>query len=577
MASLEELLKAGAEPVDEPSQSISEEAILRAIAAQEMRTVPQVGAGETALNSTVEAIPLGGRLRDLLATALSGSDRGVRARLTPKAREELRRMNEEVPAAADEPRHGFWDEYRGVRDMMRERGQAGAEQNPNAARLGTAAGIGLSVLAPLPAVSFVGKGAAVGKKATGAARLLQLARSPAAARLGSATATGGAYGALSGATEGEADLTHGDIRGVLEDTARGAGSGAAWGAAGGAMAEGARLGAPLLRRYALQKARENIQGGSDIAAATRHPMRDASVEQVLDDGLIAPLATTRDTYGRISEAADREGEELGRLVAELEKRGVKGPDARSLAENLMERYRREWKTNLNDAEAEVFSEAADKLVSRAGPAPGVSGPAQPNLGFAQTERLKSNAQKQARFDRLRLSGTDEARQEVASAIRQANEDQVAAWMAEKGRGRGDKIMGGKFKSQKRVVGNYLDAQAAAERAASKQMQKPSVGLTDTIMGAAAGGGNLLTSAFLANMNAGVRSRFPSTAAVGTEALRKSLVSGRAGERLGVGGASFGPLAADEAERWANAQDPNDEKLSPQLRALIELLRTKKEE
>jgi hypothetical protein len=553
-------------------RSVSPEAQRRAI---EALLAPQVGAGETFLNNAVDAIPLGGRLRDILQ-AIVDRDVGVRARLTPQAREELLRMGEEVPPTAEEPR-GLLDTYRTVRDERRARTAAGSEQNPWSARAGAATGIGLSIAAPLPAVSIAGKGVAVGKKATGAARLLQLARSPTAARIGSAAATGAGYGALGGATEGEADLTQGDIRGVLADTVRGGASGAAWGAGGGAVAEGARAGIPLLRRYALQKARENIQGSSDIAAATRKPMRDESVAQVLDDGHIRPLATTRDTYGRISEAAETEGEELGRLVSELEKRGVKGPDAQALAEDLMARYRREWKTNLNDAEAEVFSEAADRLVKRAGPAPGEAGPAARNLGFGQTERIKSNAQKQARFDRLRLSGTDEARQEVASVIRQANEDQVAAWMAEKGRGRGDKIMGGKFKTQKKVVGNYLDAQAAAERGASKQMQKPSVGLTDTIMGAAAGGGNLLTSAFLANMNAGVRSRFPSTAAVGAEALRKSLATGRAGERLGVGASAFGPVAADEARRWANEQNPEDPNLSPQMRALLELLRTRKEQ
>lgn len=563
----DDYLAAPAAPVDPDTvRSISPEAEERAIRAM---LAPQVGAGETALNNLVDAIPLGGRLRDILQ-AIGDRDVGVRARLTPQAREELIRMGEEVPPTADEPR-SILDTYRTVRDERRARTQAGTEQNPNAARLGTAGGIGLSIAAPLPAVK-VAATAKAGKGAKGLARLRALTSTPAFSRLASATATGSAYGALSGATDGEADLTRGDIQGVLADTARGAVTGAAWGAAGGGVAEGARkIGPELLRRLSRVTGRYNAQGASDIAAAGRKPMRDESVDQLLDDDIFQPWSTTRQTYERISTAADKEGAELGRIVQELEKRGVKGPDARALADELLSRYKQEWKTNLNNAEPEVFRDAAEKLVERAGPAPGEMGPALPNLGFAQAERIKSNAQRQARFDRINTTGLDEARQEIASRLRQANEDQVASWAGEKGRGRGDKIMAGKFKTQKKVVGNYLDAQAAAERGASKEMQRAPVGLKDTII-ASSLGLDPLTAQAAAAMNAGVMRRVPSTVAWGAERLRGSLLSGRAAERLGVGGASFGPFAADEAERWADTQDLDDPNLNPKVRALLELLR-----
>jgi hypothetical protein len=584
MPSLDELLQAGAQPLDEPNQSVSEEAILRAIAAQEMREVPQVGAGETYLNTAVDAIPLGGRLRDILQ-AIGDRDIGVRARLTPQAREELLRMGEEVPPTAEEPR-SILDTYRTVRDERRERTAAGSQQNPNAARAGTATGIGLSILAPLPGVKVGTKAATTGavRGATGLGRLRALVQSPMASRLASATATGGAYGALSGATDGEADLTRGDIRGVLEDTVRGAGHGAAWGAAGGVVAEGARQGIPWLRRLAVRNTKEAIQAQSNIGAATRKPMREESAELMLDDDNLRAFDNAEDIYNRIVPRADEEGAELGRIIKDLEARGFTGPHANKVAQQLMREYHA-LKPNISSdkSPAEVFVQEATNINTAARPF------AQ-HLGLKQAENIKSSIQGRAPFAKLESTERGDSLKKASRVLRLATEDSLLeqaaardakanaalryfnATPAEMGSGRPytDKV--NNFLNQKDRVGKYLDAAQFSTRARSKFDQRPRVGLSDTVVGAAAGGDNIIKQKIFARLNSELQSRSASTTAVGAKALGRSLQSGRAAERLGVGAVEMGPLVTAEVQDWANSADPRDPSLTPLQRAMIEVLR-----
>lgn len=565
----------------------AQDAALRALLA------PQVGAGETALNNLVDAIPLGGRLRDVLQ-ALADRDVGVRARLTPQAREELLRMGDEVPETAPEP-PSFVDNYRTVRDERRSRTAAGREQNPNAARAGTAAGVVASIAAPLPGVTIAARGAAAGANAgrglSGAARLAALARSPAGSRLASATATGAAYGALGGSTEGEADLTRGDIRGVLSDTAEGAKSGALWGAGGGVVAEGVRAGVPWLRRLAVRNTKEAIQGQSDIGAATRKPMRDESAAQMLDDGQLRAFDNVEDIHNRIVPRADEEGARLGAIIRDLEARGFEGPRARVIAEELVRRG--ESLTNRISSDkspAKVYLDEAANVLAAERANGGT-------LGVRQAENIKSSIQGRAPFAKLESTERGDALKDSSRVVRQAVEDSLFEQAAardtrasegaramgvpldEVGGGRfyGDKVQG--FVDQKGRVGKYLDAAQFSTRGRSKFDQRPRVGLTDTIAGAAAGGDNIIKQKFWAKVNSELRSRSASTTAVGAEALRKSLQSGRAAERLGVGASAFGPMAEDEAEQWVGLQNPEDPNLSPEVRALLRVLRsgTKKKE
>lgn len=205
-----------------------------------------VGAGETFLNRAVNAIPLGKPLTDVLATGVLQGAKAFGlgdpdARLTPEAALALELMGEDVRGANRNSIPDVVDTYRNVRDTRDERTETGSEENPWAGRLGTATGVGLSLLAPLPKVAPKGQGTA------GAALPMRPISNPGVWQAGeffslpssqvlsqralSGLLTGAGYGALSGLTNGKADLTRGEVLEGAGDAAKGALLGAGTGAA----------------------------------------------------------------------------------------------------------------------------------------------------------------------------------------------------------------------------------------------------------------------------------------------------------------------------------------------------------
>lgn len=521
----------------EPLMSYSPEAALRAAKAAE---IPDVGPWETYLGHAASAIPLGNRLVDIGTTAAVRllRDRDGNVQFTPQALEEMRAAGE-APAALDEP--SLMDEYRSIRDERAERQAVGGDLNPWAARLGTATGIGASIAAPLPGVRVP----RVTRAAAGAGLAGRIAASPAAQRVASGIATGAAYGALGGLTDGRADLTQGDVGGGVRDVLQGAATGAAWGAGGAAVGEGARLAAPWFRRYAVRKARENIQGDSDIAAVTRVPLRDESAALMLDEGHIRPLANTLNTYERIEQAIEPERIRLGDIITNLERRGFTGPDAVDLAERLMARFDDVYNNSgSNKAPAEVFRDEAENVLELAFSRENADG----HLGLRQTERMKRDVQDQANFGKRVPSRNEESEREASSMLRQAVEDTILEQAAQ--RGRGDRIIANRFVPQKRRLGAFEDAREHAERGAAKFQQKNRTGIRDDIF-ASGVSDTILGSKALASLNAQVRSRGASTMAVGANATQRFLTSPGASEALGRGAAEAGPFAAREAERWVD--------------------------
>lgn len=181
---------------------------------------PEVGGLETYINKAVNMVPLGGLLTDIGATgAMLAARPSPGATLTPQALKELRAMGEPIQEAP-----GTFDTYRALRDIRRARTEAGEEQNPLLALAGSGTGLGLSMLAPLPKFTpRGGAGATLG------------------ARVAAGAKTGGAYGALAGATSGDADLAGGDVTGTLGQTALG-------GLFGGGLGAAAPLAGAGLRR-----------------------------------------------------------------------------------------------------------------------------------------------------------------------------------------------------------------------------------------------------------------------------------------------------------------------------------------
>lgn len=551
---LDELMKMGAKPVE-----VDEKLSLEEVRAQGGSEVPEVGPKETFVNRAVNALPLGRLVTDALgATVLQALRPEPGAELTEEAKAELAAMGE----ASTEPESpGLVDTYRDVRDTRRVRTEAGSEQNPNAARAGTGTGLVLSIAAPLPKTSV---GAVRG--ANGA---LQLSR---AARIGNAALTGGLYGGLSGATDGEADTTRGDVAGTLRD----ASEGAAWGglAGGGlaAAAEGARPLAGAIKRFAVKQAKKTIQGGSDIAAATRKPMSDAAAEEALESGAIRPFSTTQATAERIEDLATERGAAYGRILDELEALGVQGPRAKELADQIYRRYLEEYPNYVNSkAIPGIFKRVSKNVEDATGPGPGMEGPPRTNLGLRQTERLKQEMQDLAKHHKVNASPAEETYKELGSTFRQVNEDAIGSAATAAPEGSRVRELGETFGPVKAQLARTLEARHFARPGASKAEQRSSVGLKDYLLGASTG--NPFSAAGTALLSSVARNRLPSTLAHGAYGLSEGLRTGSLAGEVAAGLAGSAELAADEAQDRAN-RATIDERTDAMTAALIRALRTR---
>lgn len=209
---------------------------------------PKVGAGETFVNRAVNAIPFGRPVVDALSAAALefGSSGGTRATLTPQAQAELEAMGEKVATP-----ESLLERYRQARDRRAQRTELGSEQNPWAGGAGTAVGIGLTALAPLPKAAGTGL--------------------PAAAK------TGATYGAIEGLTGGQADLTRGEFGEALGETAKGALFGAGAGALGQGLVNLGRRGAQALRG-----AREEVLAQETVAAREAAEEGQAALAKEVD-------------------------------------------------------------------------------------------------------------------------------------------------------------------------------------------------------------------------------------------------------------------------------------------------------
>jgi hypothetical protein len=523
---------------------------------------PQVGAAETFALRGSQALPAGGLVADLLSTGAFLALKPKPGAVIPEAaRKELATMG----IAVEEPQEtGVLDTYRGMRDTRRLRTAAGSEQNPGAARAGTALGIAASIAAPLPKTSF---GAV--KDANG---VLQMDR---ATRVGNAALTGGLYGAFNGAVDGPADLTRGDVAGAAEDTVDGAVLGTLLGGTFGLAAEGVRPVAGKLREFAIKQAKKTTQGGSDIAAATRKPMSDEAAEEVLQSGAIRPFSTTQATAERIEKLAAERGAVYGKILEELEQQGVQGPNAKVLADQIYQRYLQEY-PNFVDSKAipEIFKRVAENVdeVARPGPVGVVSGPPREALGLQQTERLKQEMQNLAKHHKLNASPAEDAYKELGSTFRKVNEDAISTAAQAAPAGSRLRQLGESFKPVKEQLARTLEARHFARPGASKAEQRSAVGLKDYVLGAAAGDpGAAAGTALLSSV---ARNRLPSTLASGSWNLSEGLRTGSLSSDVAATLAGSADLAEEEARSRADRAtiDPTTD---PITAALIRALRTRK--
>lgn len=380
-------------------------------------------------------------------------------------------------------------DYGAARDMYRSLNRQDREASPKSYLAGEVVG-GTAV--PIP-----GGGA---KAATA------LGRAAKAARTGALLS--GAYGA--GQSEG---ATAAD---VVKDSLTAALGGAGLGAVGSGLATAASPLARSLEKYGLQRGRRALLNGAD-QLSSREVLPDDVVKEAIDSGAIRAFGTTKGAAERLGALTDRVGNAYGKMLGEMERRGVQGPRAQEVADRLMSEAGTLRPRTMNEALPDILEGAAAQVKTKL-PA------GAERLGLSQAEELKRSLQKMARYGKLEETPQNEVRREIASIMRDANERAVAEAGRAPGASPEVRAMAEAFVPAKQRLGRLMDAEAAASRGAARVSQRGALSLPDYL--AAIGGG---AAAGPAGMGLGIannllRNRGNSTAAVMSTAMANALRS-----------------------------------------------------
>lgn len=348
----------------------------------------------------------------------------------------------------------FSENYRKARDELRQESKAAAAEHPLAYYgAGLAASLpGAAATAPLK----VAKGASVLTRALAGA--------------GNAAIQGGVAGA--GNSESGS---------IVSDTAKGAAGGAVLG--GGLSALGALPGA--LERGAIRQGRRVLLGGAD-SLSSRVPTSDAAVMEALRSKAIRPFSNTQGALERLEGLSAEQGREYASIISKLEDAGVKGPDARKVAEQLLEKGSALESQTMNNALPSAYLDEAEKLISKAG--------GDGRLGLKQAENLKRSLQDTAKYGRIEETSLNEVRRDIASIVREANEK--AAIEGAQAAGPEAQALAEQFIPTKQRLSRLIEARKAAERGSQRAAQRSAIGLPDYVMaaGGLAGGGPIQAAA-----------------------------------------------------------------------------------
>lgn len=319
-----------------------------------------------------------------------------------------------------------------------------------------------------------------------------------------------ALGALYGAGESpEADV------GMLKDA----------GVAGGASLVASGLGryavAPLARKVgpmlkealkgrAIDQARRFLLSGAD-QMSNRAKVPAEVVEEALKSRAV-PVGGNVDTaLERLESLVTDQGAKYGQIIDELDALGVRGPKASELAQRIVAAGDARFPTEMNDAVLAAFPEEAQRVLAKVGNSP------RRTLSLPQAEGIKQKLQGKAKYDRLNMTGVDEARQEIASIARQANEDAIDAAAKRAPVGSRTAELAAEFVPTKERFGRLAGAKEAAARGVPRASQRQGgTAAEDAIQGA-----QLVESALSGGVPGGVSGALLALAKGGRGRLRSA--------------------------------------------------------
>lgn len=299
-------------------------------------------------------------------------------------------------------------------------------------------------------------------------------------KIAAGAGTGALFGGLSaaGASEGDPNQAGAD-----------AGGGALLGGAlGGALPlVGRTIALPLAQklRDVGNNAGRRVLTRTSSALSAKKGVSDAAVEAAREAGAFGPLKDTKFANEVLDDARESMGDLYGTIVAELEAKGVKGPQAQALAAQLAQEAQSIRANTLGSPRPAVFQGVADELTGSPGGHMRAATPPKPtdatgNLGLTQAENMKRELQHIARheYDKLKAMQTPagEANEAVASRMRQAIEDAVDSQRALAPEA------AAAFEPVKEKLGLLIQASNAARSGVNRSQKNAAISLPDIVAG-----------------------------------------------------------------------------------------------
>ena len=198
-----------------------------------------------------------------------------------------------------------------------------------------------------------------------------------------------------------------------------------------------------------------------------------------------PLGTTEQTYQRLEHllghdrpypqppAPETPMALYGNLLDALQANGAQGAEVRPLVDELLATAaEKELTTGSNKAIPRLYMREAQNLENVANGAK--------QLPLMQAEKIKRALQSDARFGQFKDTPLNDAKKQIAGALRQANETAVEKAAAAAPMGSQLRAVGEQFAPAKKLIGQLLEAEQAAREGASRGAHRATFDLPEKI-------------------------------------------------------------------------------------------------
>lgn len=288
--------------------------------------------------------------------------------------------------------------------------------------------------------------------------------------------------------------------------------------------------AEALTGVARKAGRRVLYGGAN-GLSERFPVPDSSIDAAAKAGAFPVGGTTEHAANVLSDALDEAGAVKGDVMKQVEKAGLQGPDSANLAQLLRSKAALLRKNTAGTGIPDLYEKIAADIE-----AAGEGG----RLGAQQTENIKQSLQDAARYGMPTEKLLNRARKNIASTVRQANEDAIGA----------DAVTAGTPDAQaasdalvpaKSAYAQLAPAATAAEKGLSQTTKRNAFSLRDTTL---AGGHSVPGTIATLLLSKAARTFGPSTLAA-TARVAAAVTGGPAARALVLRG-----VPQDVAEQLA---------------------------